>query len=179
MRCFIAIELPKEIRDILYTVQKEIGGKYAKIKWVFPKNLHLTLKFLGDLDEEDVGIVKKSLRGIKLKGFSVSLGELGWFPNDQRINVLWVGLKPEKEILGLHGDVELKLSGLVEKDDRFSVHLTLGRVKLVKNKEKFLALLKKTKIPWDNFYVKTFSLMKSDLSKDGPQYSILERYDLG
>lgn len=178
MRCFIGIELPLKIKDVLYSVQKSVGREHAKINWVAKKNLHQTLKFLGEVDETDADIVRKVLREIKYKKFVVSLDKIGWFPSDQRINVLWVSLKPEKEVLELHGDVELKLGTLFEKDGRFAVHVTLGRVKFVKDKKRFLDLLKNVKIPWESFTIKDFSLVKSELSKDGPKYTVLERYDL-
>lgn len=156
-----------------------MSSEYAKVKWVEKKNLHLTLKFLKNVDEEEVSLFKDALKNIKSKKFKISLGDLGWYPGEDKINVLWLGLKPEKEILNLHGDIELGLGSLFEKDERFSVHLTLGRVKLVKKKEEFLELLKKTKIVWDSFLVNEFSLIRSELTKDGPKYFVLEKYPLG
>ena len=175
MRCFIAIDLPLEIKSLLYNLQHKIGGEYAKIKWVEKKNLHKTLKFLGEIDEEKLNLVKKALNEIKFKRFEANLNKIGWFPNDHRINVIWVGLKPEKNILELHGDIELKLASLFENDERFSVHITLGRVKHVKNKEKFLNLLKSIKVNSEKFVIDEVCLFRSILSKDGPKYDILER----
>ncbi|MFH1592915.1 MAG: RNA 2',3'-cyclic phosphodiesterase [Candidatus Woesearchaeota archaeon] len=178
MRIFIGIELPLKIKAVLYSLQKTVGNEFAKVNWVAKKNLHQTLKFLGSVDEKDIELVRKILKELKFKKFVVSLDKVGWFPSDQRINVVWVSLRPEKEVMGLHGDIELKLGSLFEKEERFSVHVTLGRVKFVKDKKKFLDALKNVKLPWESFTVKDFSLVKSELSKDGPKYSVLERYDL-
>ena len=178
MRCFIAVYLPEEIKNYLYDLQHKIGDKYAKVKWVAKKNLHKTLKFLGEIDEEKLDLVKKTLNDIKFKRFEAGLNNIGWFPNDYRINIIWVDLKPERNILELHDEIELRLGNLFERDERFSVHITLGRVKYVKNKERFLDFLRNIKVMDEKLVINEFSLIKSDLSKDGPKYSILERYPL-
>ena len=138
MRCFIGIELPQQIKEDLSELQKQIGNEFAKIKWVEKKNLHMTLKFLGEVDEDLLKLTETALKNVKFRKFTTNIDNIGWYPNDNKINVIWVGLKPEKELLNLHGEVELKLGNLFEKDERFSVHLTLGRVKHIKNKEKLL-----------------------------------------
>ena len=176
MRCFIGIFLPRGIQELLENAQKQIGREFAKVKWVLPKYIHITLKFLGEVDEKEIGIVKEVLGGIRLRKFQISLDKIGWFPSDERINVIWAGFKPEKDVLNLHGDIEIKLGSLFEKDERFAVHATLGRVKYVKNKGKFLGVLKNTKVAWEDFFVEGFSLVRSDLSKDGPKYSVLRTY---
>jgi len=176
MRCFIGIQLPSYVKNNLYELQKKISSEYAKIKWVEKKNLHVSLKFLGQLDEEQVKLTREALMNVKFKKFMVSLGDLGWFPSKEKVRVIWVDLNPKKEILELHGDVELKLGGLFEKDSRFEVHLTLGRVKFVKNKERFFEVLKNIKVKWDSFLIREFCLFQSVLSKDGPTYTVLERY---
>ena len=176
MRCFLAIELPESARGTLAGLQVLIGNEYAKIRWVAPKNIHLTLKFLGELDELEIKLMKDALKLVSYKSFNCRLGKLGWFPHDESINVLWVGLEPEREILKLHGDIELALGSLFEKDKLFSVHVTLGRVKFVKQKVHFLKLLRGINVPECVFPVVSFALIKSDLTKDGPRYTVLERY---
>ncbi|MEK6826381.1 MAG: RNA 2',3'-cyclic phosphodiesterase [Nanoarchaeota archaeon] len=178
MRCFIGIFLPKEMQGMLENIQKQIGREYAKTKWVLPEQIHITLKFLGEVDDKEIEIIKEALLGVHFRKFQISLDRIGWFPNDERINVIWVGFRPEKDVLNLHGEIEIKLGSLFDKDERFAVHATLGRVKYVKNKEKFLKALKNTKGAWEDFFVESFSLVKSDLSKDGPEYSVLKTYDL-
>ena len=178
MRCFIGIELPSYIKQNLAHLQKQIGNKYAKIKWVLPKNIHQTLKFLGELDRDEIELVEEALANIKFKRFTMRLDKIGWFPNDDRINVIWIGLKPEKNILNLHGETELKLGSLFKKDDKFSVHLTVGRVKFVKNREKLLSDLKRANVQRDSFLVKDFSLTVSELTRDGPKYKTIRKYDL-
>ncbi len=178
MRLFIAIELPENIKGSLFNIQKEIGSEYAKIKWVNKNQIHVTLKFLGEIDGDKLSVIKEALSYIRFKKFRLSLNSLGWYPSEDRVNVLRVGMENEKEVFNLHSEIELKLGSLFKKDDRFSVHITLGRVKFVKNKEKFIENLKKIKIKNEEFFLNDFSLIKSELSKDGPRYFLIEKYDL-
>lgn len=177
MRCFLAIDLNKECKDYLFNLQKEFS-KFVKAKWVEKKNLHLTLKFLGDIDENKLKAVKKILSEIKFKKFNIHLSEFGVFPNENIINVIWVGLKPEKDIINLQKKIDEVLLDLFSKDQKFTSHITLGRVKLVKNKDKFKGFLKETRINNIEFSVDSFKLYKSELSKDGPKYYLLEEYKL-
>lgn len=176
MRAFIAIELPQHIKDVLYDVQKQFGKNYAKIKWVAKKNLHLTLKFFSSISPSKLEQVKERLSGFKFKPFNVKLGDLGFFPSEDYIRVIWIGLKDHGKLMDIQGNIELKLDKLYPKDERFAVHLTLGRVKLVKDKDNFLKLLKEVKIPNEEFEIRELVLMKSILTKDGPKYSVIERF---
>lgn len=178
MRCFIGIFLPEEIRDILIKTQEQVGHECAKIKWLSKKNLHISLKFLGELDEEKLKLTREALGNVKSRKFKVNLADLGWFPNDEKIGVIWIDLYPRKEILELHGDIELRLGSLFKKDDKFTVHLTLGRVKQIKKKKRFLEMLNGIKINQTEFNIDEFCLIKSTLTKDGPIYTLLEKYAL-
>jgi len=178
MRLFIAVELPENIKEILYDAEKKIGNESAKVKWVGKKQVHLTLKFLGEIGEDKLSIIKEALSYVKFKKFRLALGELGWYPGEDRVNVIHIGVENGKEIFNLHSEVELKLGSLFKKDERFSVHMTLGRVKFVKDKEKFLGVLRGIKVKNEEFWVDSFSLIKSELNKDGPKYFLIEKYNL-
>lgn len=176
MRAFICVELPQEIKDAFYDIQKQIGGEYAKIRWVHKKNLHLTLKFFSEISAAKLEKVKKKLINIKFKPFKVKLGDLGFFPSSNLIRVIWIGLQNHGKLMDIQGDIELKLNGLYPKDERFSVHLTLGRIKSVKNKDKFMKRLKEVDIPDLEFDVREIVLFRSELTKDGPKYSVIKRF---
>lgn len=176
MRAFIAIPLPKEVKDNLNDIQKQIGSDLAKINWVAKKNLHLTLKFFSYISEGEVKKVIGILKSIKIKPFEVELGEMGYFPDADYVRVMWISLEPAKDVFNLQGEIDSKLSELFERDKMFKVHLTLGRVKFVKNKEKFLKKLKEIKVPKLKFKIKGFELIQSILTKDGPKYKVLEKF---
>jgi|SRR3989344_3534828 len=177
MRCFLAIDLNDECKDYLFKLQKEFS-KYLKAKWVEKRNLHLTLKFLGDIDENKLETVKRILFEIKFKRFKIYLNEIGVFPNEGFINVVWVGLKPENDIMDLQKKIDGALLCLFPQDQKFLSHVTLGRVKLIKNKTKFKEILKETKINKIGFEVNNFRLYKSELTKDGPKYHLLKEFKL-
>ena len=136
------------------------------------------MKFLGDLDENKLETVKMILSEIKVKKFKIYLNELGVFPNENVINIIWVGLKPERDIMNLQKRIDEVLLDLFSKDQKFLSHITLGRVKFIKNKEKLKGILKETKINKIEFEVNKFRLYKSELTKNGPRYYVLDEFKL-
>lgn len=177
MRLFVAIDLSDDIRDYLFDLEKNLNHD-AKIRWVAKKNLHLTLKFLGYMDDSRIDDVKKRLKEVKFRRFSVALNKLGWFPGGSNISVLWIDVKPGEEVIKLQKEVDSNLLDMFSSEQRFYSHLTLGRVKNIKNKQAFLKRLQNVDIKKIGFEVKEFSLIRSQLTRDGPKYNILERYKL-
>ena len=169
MRTFIAIDMPEEIQQYLKWTQKQLGN--AKLKLV--KEFHLTLKFLGEVSEEKIEEIKLLLREIKFKPFKTRLTNIGVFPSENYIRVVWVGLE-EKDIKIIQEDIDETLQKIFPKEKRFSAHVTLVRVKFVDNKEKFVDNIKKIKIDKKEFEVKEFKLKKSTLTREGPIYEDLE-----
>jgi len=175
-RIFIAFDVSDEARDYLFNLQKELS-KFVKAKWVEKKNIHLTLKFLGEIDDEKLEKLKKELSKIKFKRFDVVLDELGVFPDENFTRVIWVGLKGEG-IFNLQKKIDEELLELFSQDQKFTSHITLGRVKAVKDKEKLKEFFSKIKIDEIKFTVDNFKLYRSELSKDGPKYYLLDEYGL-
>src|SRR3989344_6627379 len=177
MRCFIACDLPKEIKDYLFEIENKIRDSNAKINFVAKSRFHGTLKFLGDIDGNLLKEVKERLKKVRFKSFKVRLDKLGIFPNQNYIRVIWIGLKPAGKVIELQQKIDSELLDLFKKDQEFSAHLTLGRVKFIKDKKKFLENLK-LKVEDKEFEINEFKLMKSELSKDGPNYFEIEKYIL-
>ena len=170
MRSFIAIETPEQINNILKDLQKKFEG-LGKINFTKEPH-HLTLKFLGEITKDQASKIKTLLKNIKFQPFEIELTSLGVFPNENYIKILWAGVEGSG-IDDLQQQIELKLKGIFEKDTRFHAHITLGRVKFVKNKEKIKDLLK-TEVPHLKFEVKEFKLIKSELTSEGPRYEDIE-----
>jgi len=127
-RVFIAFDVSNEARDYLFDLQKKIS-KFVKAKWVEKKNIHLTLKFLGEIDDEKLGKVKKELAKIKFKRFDVVLDELGVFPDENFIRVIWVGLKSD-DIFNLQKKIDEDLLESFSSDQKFTSHITLEESRL-------------------------------------------------
>jgi len=170
MRLFIAIEMPEEIKEYLIQIQSKIGNDLAKIKWVNKEQMHLTLKFLGEVEPNGMGKVKKEIEKIKFEPFSVHLDSIGVFPSEDYIRVIWTGLNPEEKILELQKEIDGKLKKLFNREKNFKAHITLGRIKFVDDKVKFMDMLKKFVVKSKKIDVDNFKLIKSTLTRHGPVY---------
>jgi len=173
MRIFIAIELPENIKDYLKEIQKDLSG----IKGSLVKDFHLTLKFLGELEENKIEKIKEKLSEIKFDKFLVNLGKIGFFPTESYIRVVWIGIEPEEKITEVQKKVDEAMKEFGFKDDfKFKSHLTLARVKFIDDKKTFVEKLKKLEIKPLEFDVSSFSLMKSTLTSEGPVYEELKKF---
>ncbi len=135
-RLFIAIELPLTLRPALQSTLKALQQAVPAhtVKWVQPDNMHLTLKFLGDVPTRQINAIESGLQAA-ITGhspFSIEVANLGCFPNVSRPNVLWIGLNPpDNQLRRLRDSIEQHIAplGYPTEDREFSPHLTLGRVK--------------------------------------------------
>ena len=175
MRLFLAIDLPKEIKDYVFELEKKI--KEAKITWVSKKNLHLTLKFLGEIKEKNIPELKKQLQIIHPK-LKLKISTMGFFPNNKDPKVIWLGLEPEEEVISLQQKIDGELLTQFPSEQKFQAHLTLGRIKSIRRKEDFFQSVKSIQLEQKEFEVISFQLMKSELTKLGPIYEILENIPL-
>lgn len=177
MRCFIAIDLPEEVKRELTKIQKQLESVNLKAKFVKPEQIHITLKFLGEISDNQINKIKEILKQIKFEPFKVRLNNLGVFPIQQFIRVIWVDILPKEKLMELQQKIESVLDGQgIKKDERnFETHLTLARVKFVKDKEALISRLNEIKIKPLEFEIRDFVLKKSTLTKEGPVYEdILE-----
>ena len=172
MRCFIAIDISEEVRKEIARIEDEIKSleDISKLRIVEPKNLHLTLKFLGEIDDKQVNKVKESLKKVKIEKFKVKLNKLGVF-TPSYIKVVWIDIAPDKEIKELHERIDESLHKIgIKKDKGFESHITLARVKYVKDKKRFMERIKNIKPKQIEFEIKNFILKKSTLTSNGPIY---------
>jgi 2'-5' RNA ligase len=134
IRAFIAIEMSAEIRRGLDHVTAELKQrlKDVPIRWVPVENIHLTLKFLGDVSVSNIEMLKKILAGEAARhtGFEISVGELGAFPSTHRPRVIWVKVEAPPALAYLQAGIENETArlGYPREERSFSPHLTLGRV---------------------------------------------------
>ena len=177
-RCFIALELSREAINEIEEIQKLLKKKNLFYgKFTEPENLHLTLKFLGEITEERVKEVKEKLKLVKFPCFEASLGELGTFINRYN-SILWIKLNG-KEIWELQKKIDGNLEDLgFIAEERFMSHITIARMKKINDKAEFLHYVKNVKSCKIKFKVKEFVLKKSELNEEGPVYTDIERFKL-
>lgn len=176
MRCFIAIDLPGQVKEEINKIQNKLPE--AKLKLVQKENLHLTLVFLDDLSEAQINKLIEKLKKIKLKKFEASLGKIGIFPSNSFIRTVWIGLEPLDTINKIHKLIFEEIRSISKFDERFESHITLARVKLIKNKTKFMDKLENIDVPAIKFQVADFKLKKSTLTEKGPVYEDISKFDL-
>ncbi len=174
MRLFIALDFD-ELKDYFIELQEQLP-KDAKL--TLTKIYHLTLKFLGEVPEANIEKIKEQLKKIEFENFKINLDDIGVFPNENYIRVVWLGIKQKEKVIELQQKIDSCLESLFEKDIRFHPHITLARVKFVKDKTNFIGSLKKIKIDKNKkIIVKGFKLIKSALTPEGPVYDDLEVFD--
>ena len=174
MRLFIAIGISEDIKEYMIKVQKQIDDKNNKIRFANKNSIHLTLKFLGEVQPNKLEEIKNNLKKITMEPFSIVLDNIGVFPNESYIRVIWIGLKPEGPIIELQKDIDDNLEILFKKEKDFKPHLTLARVKYVEDKDDFINKLKNIEIENQKIDVDNFKLIKSTLSSEGPIYENLD-----
>ncbi len=175
MRLFLAINLPERLKKRLFKFAQNLKG-FGRLKLVEENNIHLTLKFLGEAGPEPL---IAALRAIQYKPFMLSLRGVGVFPNPDYIRVVWAGCeKGAQDVITLHNKIEeiLKLNDF-KKDKDFHPHATLARVKFPNDKRGLVDFIRENQgMEFGEFKVESFELMKSELSRAGPRYELIEGF---
>ncbi|MBN2420858.1 RNA 2',3'-cyclic phosphodiesterase [Candidatus Woesearchaeota archaeon] len=177
IRCFVALDLPYSIIEEAKTIQADIKkhdliiGNYTK-----PENIHLTLKFLAEIPEEEIDEVKEALREVKAKSFEAAVDELGVF-SPEFARIIWLHLNGQ-EVLDLQKTIDESLVKYFPKEQRFQSHITIARVHNLKSKEELLNYVKSFKVNETRGKILSFSLMKSTLTAQGSVFEVIERYEL-
>jgi len=184
IRTFIAIELPDNIIDAIGNMQKKIKRYGLKMRWVKPENIHITLKFLGDINPEMIQSIESCLEQTCKKNNPIQLLSkgIGVFPGLKRPRVLWAGIDGDTDILKkLQQSLDdlLSTTGIAKEKRPFKGHLTIGRFKGERFKgqtdsKKLIAVIRE----FSEFETKPFTadkiiLFKSELKPDGAAYSKL------
>ena len=181
-RGFISVEIPvfPKILDFI----SEIKNSGTNVKLVEPENIHITLKFLGDTKEDLIEkiqeIINKSTE--QINPFELKVKSTGVFPNQNYIKVVWLGLENIENLEAISQKIDQETSKLgFEKEKRkFSAHVTVGRVRSAKNKDKLLQIINKYQdVEFGTILVESIELKKSELTSQGPIYTTLKKINLG
>jgi len=182
IRAFFALPLSKEQRGEIARMIDPLRREREPVRWVHEENLHVTLRFLGNVTPGVRASLEESMQEVAagLSPFSFRIGPAGAFPSIRRARVLWVGLsRGEEEVGALAHRVEEAVRRIgFEEEKRFHAHITVGRTKGPLSpgfRERFTALLAE---PVER-QAAGFQLMKSTLTREGAIYEVLREFPLG
>jgi len=179
MRTFIAIPLPAECQAMLDQMQRELRACSAEVGWLAIPSIHLTLKFLGEVDPEAVPKLVEALDSTceSERAFELRLHGLGCFPNQRNPRVIWCGIDGDADALfRLQQKVEAVCNkfGFPPEDRSFKPHLTLGRVKGKRNLQPLIDCIKIGSDLERSFRVDYYNIYKSILRPQGAMYAVLQ-----
>lgn len=184
IRTFIALNLGPEIQDAILNIQAGLKKIDCNVKWVEPQNIHLTLKFLGDVEPKKIDVLKQTLTNLcaSVEPIETGLTQLDAFPSMDRPQVLWVGLKDnDRQLMALAKTLEKTLErlGFKRNEKPFSPHITIGRTRPLKN----ISLLSQaiSEFSLSTNLLQTFNnvaLYKSTLTPQNPIYEVLCEFSL-
>jgi len=181
IRSFIAIELPDELKLGLAQLQDRLkAGRQPWVKWADPYGIHLTLKFLGNIEVDRIGAITRAMEAAVqgISPFHLEVKELGAFPNLRRVQVVWVGVSGEVGKLGqLQQRIESNLVplGFTAEARPFTPHLTLARLRnqaSLDERQRLGQLISSTRFEAAySIEVEAINLMRSQLTREGAIYS--------
>lgn len=176
IRAFVALGLPDDLRERLAGLAGGVPGG----RWVEPRNLHLTLRFIGETDQGRLADLDQELGQIAAPPFDLTLEGVGQFGSGRKIHTLWAGVEPSEALAHLQAKVESAVvrAGFAPEGRRFTPHVSLARLGggPPERVMRFLAgngLFRSRPFP-----VESFALYESHLGRAGPDYAVLAVYPL-
>lgn len=185
MRLFVALEIPSDVRSHLADLIQELSALQPssarkKVRWVQPHNLHVTLKFIGETPPANLEAIQGALAAVRSDRLvGLRFRGLGFFPNDKRPRVLWVGMEAPPNLVSLASDVEERLEKLgIEREGRpYTPHLTLARFEPPGISEKLRAEAhKNSTLDLGSLRTSEFHLIQSKLKPTGAEYTTLQSF---
>ncbi|HVP21803.1 MAG TPA: RNA 2',3'-cyclic phosphodiesterase [Anaerolineaceae bacterium] len=186
IRSFIAVELTTPIQSAMGRVIKQLSPATNVVRWVPPQNIHLTFKFLGDIELSGVAKLQDSIKKEcrQYLPFEIHIGTLGAFPNSRQPRVIWIGVQAPPDLAALQKGIDSALStlGYPVEGRPFSPHLTLGRVSQHASREEVItlaSLIARTTVgDLGASRVEAVTLFRSDLRPTGSIYTALYKANL-
>ena len=182
IRCFIAIKLPETLLNDIGQYINQIKKIAPDVRWVKAQNIHITLKFLGEIEKNLLQQVVEELFPLVnlVKHFELVVSGFGSFPSAKNPRVFWLGLEPDikNSLYTLYQwiDKNLESLGFNREKRRFSPHLTVGRIKKPQNFKKLYHFIERNQFPKCIFKVDKIVLMRSELNVTGAIYTPIEEY---
>ena len=183
IRTFIAINIPASIRKQIAEFQSALKRHDVRVSWTKPENIHITLKFLGDVEIMRIDEISNAVVTAcqDVESFVLAIKGTGFFPNRRNPKVLWIGCEGDVETLfSLYNQIEqqLFLAGFKKEKRKYSSHLTIGRVKSNFGIQSVVNEMETSSFDGGEFEVKHVNVMKSVLNPNGAIYTVLSKVDL-
>jgi 2'-5' RNA ligase len=180
VRLFVALEIPSTVRGNLADLLKALRARAPQARWVRPENLHVTLKFIGELAPEKLGALRAALALVRSdREVTIDFRGLGFFPNEKLARVFWAGLdvSPNLKTLALDIDHATEKLGIPPEQRPFSPHLTLARFQPPGLPEKLRAAMEEhAEREFGSLRASQFQLIESKLKSSGAEYTTLESF---
>ena len=183
-RLFVALDLPDELADAFAALEEDAPDA-PSLNYTDPEQAHVTVKFLGDTPEDDLDDVTDALEravdDADVGPFTVEVGGLGAFPDEEYIRVVWVGVREGAEgLTRLHEAVERETTalGFDPEEHEFTPHLTVARMNDARGKEDVQRFLRERDPDVGRFEATELRLKGSELTDGGPRYRTVARFDL-
>jgi 2'-5' RNA ligase len=186
VRAFLAIDLPDSLRGEIRKIQDRLRPHVSGIRWTRPEGIHLTLKFFGDISEDEIETLSRVIENTTggVSPFSLRLGTLGAFPGTRRPRVLWIGVDGDvAALVKLQQEIErdLETGGFRMESRPYSPHLTMGRFRDPVKSSGLERTLENVKDVYQakSFLAEGLTLFKSDLKPGGAVYTALRFFPFG
>jgi 2'-5' RNA ligase len=180
VRLFVALEIPSPVRENLAALVRELRTLAPQAKWVRAENLHVTLKFIGEVPDTKLEAIRKTLSGVHSeRPVTLDFRGLGFFPNERHPRVFWTGIEASANLKALAAGLESAAEKFeIPREKRpFSPHLTLARFESPKLTDPFrTAIAEKVTRDFGSSRTNQFHLIESKLKTAGAEYTTLQSF---
>jgi len=175
-RLFVAIDLPDSVKGEIAALTSRLAG----VRLVFPEQLHLTLRFIGEVEEQTMLAIKDSLSSVTSPPLTLSLSGAGYFPRGTHPRVLWIGLTPDDLLLQLQSKIEraVQAAGIPGDARPFTPHITIARTKDAGRLETIEFARRHASFCSSPFRADSFHLFRSIFCGQKVSHSIISDYQL-
>jgi 2'-5' RNA ligase len=180
MRLFVALEIPSAVRENLVALLKSLRGVSPQTRWVRAENLHVTLKFIGEVPGTKLAAVHSALAGVRCEQHvTLDFRGLGFFPNEKHPRVFWAGIEASPNLKTLAADIDkvTEKLGMAREQRPFSPHLTLARFEPPRLPENLRSGIRENATrDFGSLRTSQFQLIESKLKPSGAEYTTLESF---
>ncbi len=180
MRLFVALEIPSDVRENLAALLKSLRAVSPQTRWARPENLHVTLKFIGEMPETKLAGIRNALAGVRSdQSVALDFRGLGFFPNEKHPRVFWAGIEasPNLKTLAAEIDGATEKLGIPREQRPFSPHLTLARFEPARLQETLRASIQENVgREFGSLRTGQFHLIESKLKPSGAEYTTVESF---